>query len=74
MSIFLIAAIALAGLEIKSSVLSGGGGLISEGSYELAFSVGQPVVGEVGDSGLNLCSGFWCGSSMHTAYLPLVIK
>jgi hypothetical protein len=51
-----------AGEMIPRSLISGGGGPVSQGDVTLNGAVGQPVVGPVRD-GITLCSGFHCNES-----------
>ncbi len=71
---------AASGELLPRSLVSNGGGMVSEGGLALHSAIGQPVVGAVGN-GLTLCSGFLCGSgappvggSDFYVYLPLVIR
>lgn len=62
------------------SLVSSGGGLVSQGGINLETAVGQPVVGAVAN-GAVLCSGYWCGADappitggMYALYLPTLSK
>lgn len=72
--------VAASGELLPRSLVSGGGGMVSEGGLALHSAIGQPVVGAV-ENGVTLCSGFLCGSgappvggSDFYVYLPLVIR
>ena len=72
--------VAASGELLPRSLVSGGGGMVSEGGLALRSAIGQPVVGAV-ENGLTLCSGFLCGSgappvggSDFYVYLPVVIR
>lgn len=72
--------VAASGELLPRSLISGGGGMVSQGGLALHSAIGQPVVGAV-ENGLTLCSGFLCGSgappvggSDFYVYLPLVIR
>jgi hypothetical protein len=65
---------------LPRSLVSGGGGMVSEGGLALQSAIGQPVVGAV-QNGVTLCSGFLCGSgappvggSNFYVYLPVAIR
>jgi hypothetical protein len=70
---------AAVGELLPRNLVSGGGGMVSEGGLALHSAIGQPVVGAV-ENGLALCSGFLCGSgapvggSDFYVYLPVAIR
>ena len=76
----LLAGAALAaGETITRGAFSSTSGVVSNGSLQLIYSVGQPVAGPVSSgSDQDLCSGFLCGSpqSMGVSflYLPLLTQ
>jgi len=80
-AVFLTFSLAMAGSDVlPRSLVSSGGGTVSEGGLALHSAIGQPVVGAV-QNGLALCSGFLCGSgappvggSEFASYLPLVLR
>ncbi len=56
-------------------VIAGGGGRNTVENTTLRGTIGQAVVGEVSNTGHQLCSGFWCGAMVdHHIYLPLVLR
>jgi hypothetical protein len=60
---------------IDWSVIGSGGGHAQAGIYTLDATIGQAVVGTATDTGLELCSGFWCGTpGRYKVYLPLVLR
>jgi hypothetical protein len=62
------------GLTIPRLVISGGGGIVQEGSFELKASIGQAVVGWTGNGAFDVSSGFWSGMKpRYRIYLPLVL-
>lgn len=63
LGVLLFAGLGLAAGEmIPRSLVSGGGGLVSQGDVALNGAIGQPAVGPVRD-GITLCSGFHCNES-----------
>lgn len=65
---------------LPRSLVSGGGGLVSQSSYHLHNAIGQPVVGAV-QNGATLCSGFLCDANAplinggnFDSYLPMIIR
>ena len=68
----LAAAADLGGLR---SLISSGGGQVSQDGLAMQSAVGQPLVG-CGRNGLSLCSGFLCGpcSAEHKVFLPIVTR
>lgn len=79
MILLLLAGSALAanGYAITRSVIGGGGGGAPSGVYALNVTIGQAVVGQVGNGTYTLCTGFWCGLVAESAYrlhLPLVLR
>lgn len=70
-----------ANLTLPWWTVDSGGGDLSEGSYTLAGTIGQPDAGPVLTSnGYTLVGGFWSGSGPTAApedypiYLPLVLR
>lgn len=60
---------------IDWNVIGGGGGHAQADIYALDGTIGQAVVGTATDTGLELCSGFWCGApGRYKVYLPLVLR
>lgn len=60
---------------IDWNVIGGGGGHAQEGIYSLDGTAGQAAVGTATDTGLELCSGFWCGAAEgYKVYLPFVLR
>ena len=85
--LLLIACLLLFGVALASempslewNVIGGGGGRVAAGKFEIEGTIGQAVVGVVGDEKLGLFSGFWYGSDdvydppKITIYLPLVMR
>ncbi|HRQ37793.1 MAG TPA: hypothetical protein PLD25_07750 [Chloroflexota bacterium] len=80
-AVFLTVSLAFAGGDLlPRSLVSSGGGLVSQSGYSLHSAIGQPVVGAVQNEA-TLCSGYLCGAdappvtggSFHI-YLPVVIR
>ena len=46
------------GLVIRQSLISSGGGFLSDNCYRLVSAIGQPVIGIVGNQEFTLTSGF----------------
>ena len=73
-------ALARGGVELPRTVLSSGGGSVSNGGLVLNGSVDQPVAGTVENGAIRHCSGFWCAAAApvnpasEALYLPLIIK
>jgi len=73
--------LALAGGEVTSrSLVSGGGGSVSQSGLTLQTAIGQPAVGAV-QNGETLCSGFLCSADapplsegQSKVYLPFIIR
>jgi hypothetical protein len=69
------------GEALPRSLISAGGGLVTQGDLVLQTATGQPVAGAV-DNGLVLCSGYWCGAGApiteppagHALFLPTIIR
>lgn len=60
---------------IDWNVIGNGGGHANAGIYTLDGTIGQAAAGTATDTGLELCSGFWCGvAGRHTIYLPLTLR
>ena len=56
-------------------VIGGGGGHAEAPPHSLGGTIGQPLVGTAAETGLDLCSGFWCRALvMQRIYLPLVVR
>lgn len=63
LSVLLFVGLGLAAGEMMPrSLVSGGGGMVSQGDVALNSAVGQPAVGSV-RNGITLCSGFHCNES-----------
>ena len=62
--------------DLNWHTIDGGGGQATGGGYTLTGSTGQPAAGSATGGGYSLTGGFWRGggSSVHTIYLPLVLK
>lgn len=81
MLLFLMTGLVWAGGDgLPRSLVSNGGGAVSQGGFSLETAVGQPVVGAV-ENGALLCSGYWCGADAppitggaYALYLPALIK
>jgi hypothetical protein len=65
---------------LPRSLVSSGGGVVSQNGYTLHSAIGQPAVGAV-QNGLTLCSGYLCGADAppvtgggFSIYLPIVIR
>ena len=56
------------------SVISGGGGELTGGSYILAGIIGQPDAGAPTGGAYTLGGGFWGGGGMVWIYLPLIMR
>jgi hypothetical protein len=68
------------GNMLPRSLVSSGGGVVSQGGYVLHSAIGQPVVGAVQNEA-TLCSGYLCGADAppvtgggYHIYLPVVIR
>lgn len=60
-------------------VIGGGGGPQEAGIYTLNGTIGQPVVGAIGNTPYELGAGFWGGmgavaGGANRIYLPLVVR
>ncbi len=71
---------AAGGDMLPRSLLSSGGGLVSQSDLALHSAIGQPAVGAV-QNGSTLCSGYLCGASAPPVsggtfhiYLPTVVR
>ncbi len=83
MTVLLTAGLALAAGELMPrSLVSSGGGLVSEAGYTVHSAIGQPVVGAVTNEA-TLCSGFLCGPGAppappinieYNSFLPVMIR
>ena len=69
-----------AGEMMPRTLVSSGGGIVSQGDVALHSAIGQPAVGAVG-SNLTLCSGYLCGAGAppvtggsNTLYIPILFK
>jgi|OpeIllAssembly_1097287.scaffolds.fasta_scaffold2527604_1 hypothetical protein len=52
-------------------VIGGGGGV----GESVSGTIGQAMVGSVGDEVRSVCAGFWCGAvGRYAVYLPLVVR
>lgn len=74
--------VAAAGEVMPRSLLSSGGGVVSQAGYSLHSAVGQPVAGAVQED-LTLCSGYLCAAEAplspapdggHLLYLPMTVR
>lgn len=72
--------VAAGGDMLPRSLLSSGGGLVSQSELALHNAIGQPAVGAV-QNGSTLCSGYLCGMSAPPVsggtfhiYLPTVVR
>jgi hypothetical protein len=72
--------VAAGGELLPRSLVSSGGGMVSQGNVALHSAIGQPVVGVV-QNGATLCSGFLCGADAPPIndpdfyiYLPVTIR
>jgi len=80
-AVLLTVGLAAAGGDmLPRSLVSSGGGLVSQDGYTLHSAIGQPVVGAV-ENGVTLCSGYLCGPGApavtggnFSIYLPAVIR
>jgi len=65
-----------AAFDLSWHVIGSGGGQMGGPGHTIAGTIGQPVVGTMGGSGHDLCSGFWCGRGavQHRVYLPLAVR
>ncbi len=68
---------------VDRRVTGGGGDHVEGGDYGLDYTMGQPVVGTVGDGSSELCAGFWClvqdappqgAPSGYGIYLPVLFR
>jgi len=60
---------------IDWQVIGSGGRHTEVGIYSLDNTIGQAVVGTFTDTDTELCSGFWCSTSVeNNIYLPLVTR
>ena len=72
--------LASGGVELPKTVVSSGGGMVSNSGLVLSASLGQPVAGTVETGTLRHCSGFWCAAAAavppleNSVFLPLTIK
>jgi hypothetical protein len=65
---------------LPRSLVSSGGGMVSQSGYTLHSAIGQPVVGAVQNEA-TLCSGFLCGADAppvtggdYHIYLPAMVR
>lgn len=68
-----------ADFDLNWHVIAGGGGQAASAGFQIAGTVGQPVVGAMSSAGFQLGSGFWFeGGAEPTLfkhyYLPLILK
>jgi len=59
------------GTTLSRSLVSGGGGIVSQSGLTLHSATGQPVAGAVVND-LLLCSGYWCGSGAPVTEPPII--
>ncbi len=64
------------GYDLSWWTVDGGGGSLSNGSYALSGSVGQPDAGTALTGGnYTLVGGFWgAGAAGYQVYLPVVLR
>ncbi len=61
--------------DLSWHVIAGGGGESASASHTLMGTIGQPLVGQIGNLSYTLRSGFWhSGAAQHRIYLPLVVR
>ncbi|HFD38482.1 MAG TPA: hypothetical protein ENJ31_01340 [Anaerolineae bacterium] len=65
--------------SIERWVMAGGGGHAEAASYALDGTIGQPVVGGIGNGSTEIGAGFWGGmgaaaGAASRIYLPLVLR
>ena len=62
-------------LTVPWSVIGGGGGTITGGTFTISSTIGQPVTGWTLSATYDVCSGFWCRmNSWVRLMLPLVMR
>lgn len=71
--------LASGGTELPRTVVSSGGGMVSNSGLVLSGSLGQPVAGTVDTGGIRHCTGFWCNAAAApplpiSVYLPLTVR
>jgi hypothetical protein len=59
------------GEMLNRSLVSGGGGIVSQSGLTLHSATGQPVAGAVAND-LLLCSGYWCGGGAPVTEPPII--
>jgi hypothetical protein len=59
------------GTALSRTLVSGGGGIVSQSGVTLRSATGQPVAGAVVND-LLLCSGYWCGGGAPTTEPPII--
>jgi hypothetical protein len=66
---------AAADLGSLRSLISSGGGRVSQDGLAMQSAIGQPLVGH-SRYGVSLCSGFLCGAPgpEHRVFLPMVTR
>jgi hypothetical protein len=66
------------GYEVSWWTVDGGGGTLSNGTYSLSGTVGQPDVGPaLENGGYTLVGGFWYGAAApewYDLHLPVVLR
>ena len=72
--------VAAGGDMLPRSLVSSGGGIVSQSGTTLQSAIGQPAVGAV-ENGNVLCSGYLCGAEAppvsggsNSVYLPVIIR
>ena len=64
-----------AGSPLRRSLVSSGGGFVTQGNMCVNSTIGQPVAGTVNNA-ITLCSGYQCGAQAapgrSLVYLPAV--
>jgi hypothetical protein len=59
------------GFDIGWYAFTGGGGHAVAGNYTLDSAIGQPVVGTIANSTIQICAGFLCAIPAFIIYMPL---
>lgn len=59
------------GEMLNRSLVSGGGGIVTQSGLTLHSATGQPVAGAVAND-LLLCSGYWCGGDAPITEPPII--
>ena len=59
------------GTALSRSLVSGGGGIVSQSGVTLRSATGQPAAGAV-ENDLTLCSGYWCSGGAPLSEPPII--